>query len=152
VVIGHHPASNFLPRLRRHPYNLSRFPPGRPMAFDLDKAISTCLTCRGRFASIGEAREAFREIGGLTFEEGEAFAERLGLKPTVVRGLSIVSRHACMALDWLEYHGQPLTQWHLRQLHREFEQSDPKRDVLGWELQIGAWEVLRKVDWEPTAS
>src|SRR5687768_162133 len=122
------------------------------MEFDLDKAISTCLACRQRFGSIDEARRAFRVLGGLTLEEGELIAHRLGLKPMVVRGLTVVSRHACMALDWLEYHRQPLTQWHLQQLQREFEHSDPKRDVLGWELQNGAWEVLRKVDWQPVAS
>jgi hypothetical protein len=57
-----------------------------------------------------------------------------------------------MALDWLEYHHQPLTQRHLRQLEAEFENADPKRDVLKWELLNGAWELLRVVDWHSVAS
>src|SRR5688572_6349224 len=103
------------------------------MALDLDKAISTSATCRQRYASIDEARETYRELGGLTFEEAEAIAHRLRLNPSVVRGLTIVSRHACMALEWLEYHERPLTKRELQELHREFEHSDPKRNVLGWE-------------------
>jgi hypothetical protein len=69
-----------------------------------------------------------------------------------VRGLRIVSQYACMALEWLEYHHQPLTQWHLQQLEAEFSGADPKREVLKWRLHQGAWEILRKVDWQPVAS
>ena len=119
------------------------------MANELDKTITTCLACRTRFGSVDEARDAFREVGGLTVEEGEAVAHRLRLSPMVVRGLTIMCRHACMALEWLEYHRQPLTKRQLQRLQREFAGADAKRDVLGWELQNGAWEVLRKVDWQP---
>jgi hypothetical protein len=91
-------------------------------------------------------------LGALTVDQSDAIARKRQLNPTTMRGLVIVSRHACMALDWLEYHRQPLTQWHLRQLELEFKDADPKRDVLKWELWNGAWEVLRKVDWQPVAS
>ena len=122
------------------------------MALDLEKSIDVCLTCRQRFGSIGEARQVFRELGALTVEQGDAVARKRRMNPMTIRGLAMVARYACMALDWLEYHDQPLTQWHLQQLEAEFRGADPKRDVLKWELHTGAWEILRKVDWQPVAS
>src|SRR5689334_18167832 len=121
------------------------------MAHDVDKAIDVCLTCRQKFATIGEAREAFQKLGGLTFEQCDAIAQQRRLDPMTIRGVAIVCRYACAALDWLEYHHQPLTQWHLQQLEAEFRSADPKRDVLKWELHTGAREMLRAVDWHPVA-
>jgi hypothetical protein len=40
-----------------------------------------------------------------------------------------------------------LTQSHLRELKFEFCVSDPKQDVLGWELHNGALWLLQKVRW-----
>ena len=122
------------------------------MAHDLEKSIDICLTCQRRFSSIAEAREAFRELGSLTVEHSDAIARKRRLNPMTIRGLVMISRYACMALDWLDYHHQPLTQWHLRQLEAEFKGADCKRDVLKWELHTGASEVLRKVDWQPVAN
>ncbi len=121
------------------------------MALDLDRTITTSLSNRPCLESIEEARRVYRALGALSFEDAEAAARRLQLDASVVRGLATVSRHACMALEWLEYHGKPLTKRHLQQLQQEFERSDPKQSVLGWELQVGAWEVLRKVDWQRAA-
>jgi hypothetical protein len=121
------------------------------MGLNLDNAIDVCLTCRRRFASIGEARAVFQELGGLTVDQSNAVARRRLLDPTMMRGLTMIARYACMALEWLEYHDQPLTQWHLQQLEAEFKGADPKCGVLKWELHQGAWEILRKVDWQPVA-
>ena len=122
------------------------------MAIDLDNSIDVCLACRRRFGSIGEARAVFRELGFLTVDQSNAVARKRRMNPLTIRGLVMVARYASMALDWLEYHDQPLTQWHLQQLEAEFKSADPKHDVLKWELHTGALEILRKVDWQPVAS
>ena len=116
------------------------------MAVDPDNAIDVCLTCCRRFATIGEARAAFQALGALTVDQSDAIARRRELDPSMLRGLVVVSRHACMALDWLEYHHRPLTRLHLKQLVDEFDGADPNRNVLRWELHTGAWEILRKID------
>jgi hypothetical protein len=121
------------------------------MLIDLDSAARVCLTCRGRFGSVDEAREAYRALGALPTDEADSMAKRLQVASLTFRGVIVVSRHASIALDWLEYHQRPLTKFELRKLRAEFEGAHPVREVLAWELQNGAREVLRSVDWQPVA-
>ena len=113
-----------------------------------EEIVRRCLHCGKHFASVAEAREAYRAIHGLNVDQLDEIARRIDANPQTVQGLRIMFGYACVALDWLEYHGRPLTKRELKLLHDEFDGRDSLRNVLAWELKMGAWQVVREVDWK----
>lgn len=118
---------------------------------EIIRVVEICRGHKQRFKSFEEGRRAFQRIAGLTLDESSQIAEHRSYNSGAMWGLHYQCRSACMAIDWLEYHGQPFSQEAFDKLLDEFKDSIPGSSILGFELKSGAWWVLLKCIWDGTS-